>query len=83
MFRHFYSTNKYLNSSAYVRSWDKKESKSSDVMKKPQTFETISHFIWHLISKQQVNWEIVSKFVAFLENLNFKCMFYSQLSSSK
>ena len=33
--------------------------------------ETISHLIWHLISKRQIIWEIVSNFVAFLENLNF------------
>ena len=40
-------------------------------MKRPQKFETISHLIWHLLSKRQIKWEIVSKFVAFLENLNF------------
>ena len=33
--------------------------------KNPQKFETISHLIWRLPS------EIVSNFVAFLENLNF------------
>ena len=41
-------------------------------MKRPQKFETISHLIWHLLSTRQIKWEIVSKFVAFLENLNFK-----------
>ena len=40
-------------------------------MKRPQKFETISHLIWHLLSKRQIKWEIASKFVAFLENLNF------------
>ena len=44
---------------------------SSDIMKRPQKFETISHLIWHLLSKCQIKREIVSKFVAFLENLNF------------
>ena len=33
--------------------------------------KTISHLIWHLLSKRQIKWEIVSKFVAFLENLKF------------
>ena len=27
--------------------------------------------IWHLLCKRQIMWEIVSNFVAFLENLNF------------
>ena len=35
-----------------------------DVLKK--TF-----FITHLLSKRQINWEIISNFVAFLENLSF------------
>ena len=42
-----------------------------DILKRPQKFETISHLIWHLLSKRQIMWEIVSNFVAFLENLNF------------
>ena len=33
----------------------------------------ISHLIWHLLSKRQIKWEIVSNFVAFLKNLNCKC----------
>ena len=41
------------------------------IMKRPQKFETISHLIWHLLSKRQIRWKIISKFVAFLENLNF------------
>ena len=45
---------------------------SLDIMKRPQKFETISHLIWYLLSKHQIMWEIVSNFVAFLENLNFK-----------
>ena len=40
--------------------------------KKATKFETISHLIWHLLSERQIMWEIVSNFVAFLENLNFK-----------
>ena len=36
-------------------------------MKRPQKFETITHFIWHLLSKGQIKWEIVLKFVTFLE----------------
>ena len=43
---------------------------SSDIMKRPQKFETISHLIWILLSKRQIKWDIVSKFVV-LENLNF------------
>ena len=43
-----------------------------DILKRPQKFETISHLIWHLLSKYQIMWEIVLNFVAFLENLNFK-----------
>jgi hypothetical protein len=43
----------------------------SDILKRPQKFETISHLIWHLLSKRQITWEIVLNFVAFLENLNF------------
>ena len=42
-----------------------------DILKRPQKFNTISHLIWHLLSKRQIMWEIVSNFVAFLENLNF------------
>ena len=34
--------------------------------KRPQTFETISHLIWHLLSIRQIKWEMVSKFRAFL-----------------
>ena len=41
-------------------------------MKRLQKFETISHLIWNLLSKRQINGEIISKFVAFSENLNFK-----------
>ena len=37
----------------------------------PQKFETISHEIRILLSKPQIMCEIVSNFVAFLENLNF------------
>ena len=44
---------------------------SSDILKRPQKCETISHWIWHLLSKRHIMWEIVSNFVAFLENLNF------------
>ena len=44
---------------------------NSDILKRQQKFETISHLIWHLLSKRQIKWEIVSNFVAFLENLNF------------
>ena len=40
--------------------------------KTPQKYETISHLIWQLLSKSQIKWKIVSKIVAFLENLNFK-----------
>ena len=38
-------------------------------MKRPQKFEAISHLIWHLLIKRQINLEIVSKFVAFLEQV--------------
>ena len=41
---------------------------SSDILKRPQK----SHLIWHLLSKRQIMWEIVSNFVAFLQNLNFR-----------
>ena len=44
---------------------------SSDILKRPQKFETLFHLIWNLLSKRQIMWEIVSNFVAFLENLNF------------
>ena len=37
---------------------------------KATKFETISHLIWHSLSKRQIKWGIVSNFVAFLENLN-------------
>ena len=30
--------------------------------KKPTKFETISHMFWRLLSKCQINWEIVSNF---------------------
>ena len=60
--------------------WEKKDlknrdltcNKCSDILKRPQKFETISNLIWHLLSKRQIMCEIVSNFVAFLENLNFK-----------
>ena len=45
---------------------------SSDILKSPQKFERISHFIWNLVSKRQFKWETASNFVAFLENLNFE-----------
>ena len=44
---------------------------SSDILIRPQKFETISHLIWHLLSKRQIICEIVSNCVDFLENLNF------------
>ena len=50
-------------------------------MKRPQKFETITHLIWHLLSKSQIKWEIVSKFVAFLENLNFTTFDFPILNS--
>ena len=34
----------------------------SHILKRPQKFETISHVIWHLLSKRQIKWEIVSNF---------------------
>ena len=40
-------------------------------MKRPQKFKTISHLTCRLLSKCQIKWEIVLKFVAFLEKLNF------------
>ena len=40
---------------------------SSDILKRPKKFETITHFIWQLLSKRQIKWEMVSNFVAFLE----------------
>ena len=42
-----------------------------DILKRPQKFGTISHLIWNSLGKRQIIWEIVSNFVAFLENLNF------------
>ena len=36
----------------------------------------ISLLIWHLLSKRRIMWEIVSNFVAFLENLNFNILWY-------
>ena len=42
-----------------------------DILKRPQKFDTISHLIWHLLSKGQIMLEIVSNFAASLENLNF------------
>ena len=44
---------------------------SLHILKRPQKFETISHLIWHLLSKRQIMWEIISNFVAFLEKQNF------------
>ena len=44
---------------------------SSDILKRPQKFQTIFHLIWHFLSKHQIKWKLVSNFVAFLENLNF------------
>ena len=38
---------------------------------KDTKFETIFHLIGHLLSKYQINWKIVSNFMAFLEKLNF------------
>ena len=38
---------------------------------KATKFELISHLILHLLGKRQIKWEIVSIFVAFLENMNF------------
>ena len=35
--------------------------------------------IWYLLSKRQIKWDIVSNFVAFLENLNFKRSFFQKL----
>ena len=42
-----------------------------DILKRSQKFETIIHLIWHFLSKRQIKWKIVSKFVAFLQLLNF------------
>ena len=36
-----------------------------------QKFDEISHLIWILLSKRQINREISSIFLAFLEYLNF------------
>ena len=53
--------------------------KSSDILKRPQKFETM---IWQLLSKRQIKLEIVSKFVAFLENLDFtECSFINDFTS--
>ena len=49
--------------------------KLTDILKRTHKFETISHLILHLLSKGQIMREIVSNFVAFLENLNFKSKF--------
>ena len=37
----------------------------------PKQFDVISKLIWRLITRIKVNWEILSNFVAFLNNLNF------------
>ena len=61
----------FLTALTFCLSLTKNQS-SSNILKKPQKFESIFHLFWHLLSKRQIKWKIVSYFVAFLENLNFK-----------
>ena len=57
--------------------------KSTDILKRTHKFETISHLILHLLSKQQIMWEIVSNFVAFLEKLNFNGIYSKGILSGQ
>ena len=43
-----------------------------------EKFDEISQLIWRLLSRFQINWEIPSTFVAFLENLNFINIIFKQ-----
>ena len=69
----FYDCQSYLR--VYLSTKSSWTGFKNQILKRPQKFETISHLIWQLLNKRQIMWEIVSNFVAFLENLNFnaKC----------
>ena len=76
----------YLHfSSNFLQQWLKKTQlvKVRTFWKGHKTLNTISHVIWHLLSKCQITRDIVSNFVACLVNLNFKNVTKRILSNVK